>query len=258
MMKKLFYLFIASSIFISCEEEINEKPVLPDSELPVTTNSKESFENRVASKIKLDLSIPANEKYDVKIYKAHLNNDSIEDAIITVNRLEHAIAMAKESGRYQKQADINFWGDYNYMYYYDGQLDQISPPLPVISSATSPLEISFEHLKSEYSKDIIVDYKTKNAGFRKYFIVLNHAPQEVFQWKVYDGIHSDKKEACCFTYDKGSYSNAKDIIIKSASFNEDPTIDYSIHAPLIECGNEIIHRFFYDVKTAKYYTKKGK
>jgi hypothetical protein len=100
------------------------------------TNEKstESFDARARREIMASLAIPVNEKFSMKIYKEYINADTIEDAIITINRMEYAMDEAIKNKREAKAAEMGFTGNYNYLFYYDGALDRISNPIFAPSS----------------------------------------------------------------------------------------------------------------------------
>lgn len=203
------------------------------------------------------LNIPATEKYTFKIYEEHLNDDGILDGIITINRFEHAQAKAIENNTVSKSAELDFWGNYNTLFYYDSELDKITPPIHITSSANRPLKLNFVQLSSATHKDLILDYPIRNSIFRRYYLMQNHAPVYALQWKLYDGLGTNETEAFCFGYDNGSISSVKDIIVFKGDLEKiSPEVDYSKIDPKIECSQDVVHRFFYNPKDNKYYTQK--
>lgn len=240
---------------MSCSEEHAQ------SELVDETAEKDygnvSFEERVKLHIQSQLHIASTEKYTYEIYMAHLNDDEVEDAIITVNRLDFAVKRAQEGKSLAKSSELDFWGNYNLVFYYDSELDKITPPMEFNSTPLRKLKVSFDFISSNRYQDVIIDYPLRNAEYRIYLPIINHSPTQVLQWKHYDGWGTDKVEAYCFSYDRGSYSSFKDIIIKKADLkNINPGDDYNKITPEITCKDEEIHRFFFNSKDLKYYTAK--
>jgi len=215
------------------------------------------FDERVKKHIEQRLKISADESYQLKIYREHLNDDNQEDVLITVNRLDYALKRAQEKNQMQKAAVIGFFGDYNYFFIYNSQTNTFSNPIPVTSSPQRELQISFENISSLKHKDVIVDYTIRNSQFRKIYLFLNDLPTYVFQWNLYDGWGTDQTEAYCFEFVESSYTTAvKDILIFRANIeNIPPNSDYYTPKPKITCTKEQLKRFFYNPKDRKYYTR---
>ena len=250
-MKKLLFITLIGFTFTNCNTENKTEIEHPIEETAIP------FEEMVVRHIEADLNIPVKEKYDYKIYKAHLDNDSIIDAIITVNRLEFALEEAMSSGNSAKRAEIGFTGHYNYIFYFDGGLNKTSPSIPVPSSPHAELKVNFSNLASDIKQDFTVDYTIKNSLFRNYYFVFNHTPKQVFQWKIYDYLGEKNEEAIFIEYEDGSYSPIKDILIYDGKITNSDNVEDIYHFnPIIEKNDNLLHRFFYLEKEGKYFTKK--
>ncbi len=239
---------------LSCQqsekEEIKEDKEEEEIKLPLEQMVKRHIEGK--------LSIPANENYSYKIYRAHLDGDTLEDAIITVNRLSFAMNEANASKNTAKQAELGFMGNYNYIFFFDGGLHMISPPIAIPSSPLAPLKVEFENISSPDFKDILVHFRILNASYMDVYTIGNHIPRRIFQWKNFDGLNSTKNvEAFTFEFVEGTTGPVKDILVKKAELiqpkNEINIYEYS---PEIKGTNEIVHRFFYIPKEGKYLTQK--
>jgi hypothetical protein len=252
-MKKILLISILIHFFSSC----NEKTETTIESTNETKHKKQTLEEIVHRHVQAQLSMPATEKYTLNIYKEHLDGDNKLDAIITVNRLEFAINESKKSGKYEKHSELGFTGHYNYIFYYDGQLNQISPSILVPSSPAAKLKINFTNLISDVSKDIAVDYKIRNSSFRNYYTVINHTPRLVFQWKLYDFLGEKKEEANFIELESGTIGLSKDIVIyKGKMINSNNVKDIYQFEPQIIKNGELLYRFFYLEKEGKYFTKK--
>ena len=220
-------------------------------------NKNLDFETRIKREIEAKLSIPATEKYTLEIHKAHLNADEKEDAVITVNRLEFAMEEASQ-GQTAKRAEFGYMGNYNFFFFYDGQLDKISVPVTVASSAKSPLRVSFDNIQSEIYKDVIIEYRIRNSAFRNYYQIENGSLMMVFQWKLFDFAGTDNYEANFIEYQPGTYSLAKDIVIYQGTIkNYNKQIpDVYKYNPVIEKGGKELYRFFFDPGSNVYATNK--
>ena len=217
------------------------------------------FDQQVVREVEGRLSIPRTEKYSYEVHKAFLNSDNEEDAIITVNRYNFALEEASRSVNPAKNAEMGYIGNYNFFIYYDGRLKKFSNPIKVPSSPKAPLKVIFENIQSEVYKDITIEYRIRNSAFRSYYLIANGSMQIMFQWKLFDNVGTAYPEANFITYDKGSMSLFKDILIYSGKIkNYSPVVpDVYSYNPVIEQAGGLLYRFFYDPSTMKYMTRKN-
>jgi hypothetical protein len=255
-MKNTLHQFLHLGILLcllSCGSETTETAKSAKEKPPLN----ETLDMQAKRHVEAKLSIPANEKYSLKLYRSTLDGDDKEDAIITVNRLDFARREAEKSSKTAQQASIGFMGNHNYIFYYDGALDQISPPIAIPSSPLLPLKISFEHISSEGYMDIVIDYRIMNASFRDYFTVTDHTPKKIFQWKNFDGLVKGTPEAYHFEYAEGTMGPIKDILVKKAELIQPKSnIDPFTYEPELIEREELVHRFFYHPGKRTYMTKK--
>ncbi len=251
MINKLIFCFVLAFIS-SCGDSKSKETVLPE---VTEDNSKQTVEKMAERHIESKLSIPATEKYTYKIYKEHLDDDGKIDAIITVNRMEFAMDEASRSNNTAKLAEIGFMGNYNFLFLFDGGLNMISPQIAIPSSPMAELVVSFENIQSDKFKDVLVDFRIKNASYKDYYVISNHIPRRVFQWKNYDGLTSKISEAYYFEYGDGTMTEMKDILVKKAILKQ-PTkeVDVSKYTPELTKTDELVFRFFYHPKEGKYMT----
>lgn len=240
---------------MACENnKQKDKPVIDDKELPIENLSLEEYAKR---HVEAQLKIPGNEKYEMSIYRANLDGDDKEDAIITVNRLEFAMNEATASANPAKRAELGFMGNYNHFFFYDGGLKLISPTFTIPSSPLVPLKVNFVSLASDDYQDIQFEFRIRNAAYYDFYSVTNHTPRRVFQWKKFDGLGTKTTEAFSFEYAPGTASNWKDIIVKKASVSALPdSANWFTFSPEIKTTNQEVFRFFYLPKELKYVTKK--
>ena len=253
-MKNIFLLLIIVQTFVACNNEAN-KPIEKETK-PETATKKLSVEEQAKAHIMRALSIPANEKFTYTIYKEHLDGDDKIDAIITLNRFENAKSDAVKSPNPALYSKFGYMGYYNFIFYYDGELNLISPQIVIASNANVPLKVSFENVYSLAYKDAIVEYHVSNAGFREYFTIVNHTPKSYFKWKNFDGILKGKQEAFTFGYSDGTMGPLKDILIYKANFQQPSAgTDPNTYEPKLAASKELAYRFFYHTETDKYMTK---
>ncbi len=235
----------------SCQEEkknvevFDEKPQEDLSKLPLKEYAKRHVES--------SLSILGPEKYALEIIKGHFDCDGKMDAIISVNRKQFAMDEAMKSENPAKSAEMAFMGNYNYIFYYDGGLKLISPPIAIPSSALVPLKVNIASISAESYQDILIDYRIRNANFRDVFTVTNHTPRKVFEWKTFDGLGTDKTEAYTFEYTTGKYGPEKDIILYESTLEKLPAnADKNTYEPKVTKTSKVAFHFFYIPQEQKY------
>jgi len=227
----------------------------PDPETPGTEAPKEDFDTRVKREIQAKLEIPSTEKYDWKIYRSHINSDTIEDAIITVNRMSFAIDEAIRMNKTVKMAELGYMGNYNFIFYYDGALDKISVPIPIPSTPGRPLDVSFEQIVSPRRNDVIVDYRIMNLGSRAYFTVFGeHDLSMVFRWNVFTGAGEDHPKALLHSLESVPGKDAKDIVIYESELENNSKDIKDIYAfmPVIRKKGKVAQHFSYNSQAGKY------
>lgn len=255
-MKKIVLVLNLILLLVACKNETSStKPFEKDKE-PHSTTKKLSVEEQAKAHIMRALSIPANEKFTYTIYKEYLDGDDKIDAIITLNRFENAKSDAAKSPNPALYSKFGYMGYYNFIFYYDGELNLISPQIVIASNANVPLKVSFENVYSLAYKDAIVEYHVSNAGYREYFTIVNHTPKSYFKWKNFDGILKGKQEAFTFGYSDGTMGPLKDILIYKANYQQPSAgTDPNTFEPKLSATKELAYRFFYHTETEKYMTK---
>ncbi|MDR0801853.1 hypothetical protein [Fluviicola sp.] len=252
---KSFSIGILCLLFItsSCEDEVSS--TTSEASAEASKKNNESFDTRAKREIMRALGIPVNEKFSIRIYKEYLNSDTIEDAIITVNRLEFAMNEAIQKNREAKAAELGFTGNYNYIFYYDGAMDRISNPIFAPSSPGRELDIEFRSIISPARKDVIVSYRIRNSGWKSYFSVFNeHDMMMVFQWKYFDHAGEDKPEAFIHEYEDNPNQIPKDIAIYESEIDgHNKNIgDIYQYVPSITKKKTLKFKFFLDPVAKKY------
>lgn len=249
----LLSIIAISLIFSSCKDDTTENNTIEDA----PEIEKGSLEEIIEQHIEGNLKIPGTEDYSFKIYKEHLDGDEKMDAIITVNRYEFAIDEAAKGNNTAKRAELGFMGNYNYIFYYDGGLDKISPQIAIPSTPQTELKVTFANVSSEAYKDIIIDFRVRNASYKDFYTVANHTPRRIFQWKNFDGLGDKVSEAYILKIEEGAVGLQKDILVMKANIVQ-PTekVDLYTFEPKLTESNELVHRFFYNDQMGKYVTLK--
>ena len=227
-----------------------------NSRIHLLDSSKTFIDQVLHNHFKKTLFINENEKYSFDIYKEHLNDDSIIDAVITINRLAYAKLKAEESGNPTKAEKIGFMGPFNAFYLYDGITNKLSSPLVVSSSPLQPIKVSFENISSIDFKDILIDFRIRNSSFKEVYFILNKSPRLVFEWTNFDGLGTPNEEAYVFDFQAGK-NVMKDIIIYEGKIeNLPPNTNPLTYEPKIINQNKKIKTFFYIKSQGKYFTSK--
>lgn len=240
----------------SCKEQVNTDSTNQTTPQELPTKGKQSLDTYTDRMVRARLGIQANEEFELKIYRAQLDADGIEDAIITVNRLDFATKEAMASQNPAKRAELGFMGNFNYFFFFDGKLDMLSPPIAIPSSPLLPLGVSFENISSPNYKDILIDFRIRNASYKDFYTVSNHTPRRIFQFKNFDGLGTKLTEAYNFEYGAGSYGQQKNIFVMEAKLEALPNgADQNTYLPKISSLEKIKYTFFYLESEAKYATK---
>lgn len=259
-MKKYAFIILNILLLSACTEEPKDTStkIKEDDEVSkYVSDDNTPLDVRAKNHVESYLQIPTTEEYSIKIYKEHLDPDGKEDAIITVNRYKFAIDEAIKAGNVNKRAAIGYMGNYNFIFYYDGGLNKISPAIPIPSTPIKELNVTFENIYSSEYKDILVDFRIRNASYRDFFTVTNHSPRRIFQWKTFDGLGDSQSEAFFFDYKLNAPDSPKDIVIlKGDMITPSGNFDPNTFDPEIKKTNEKIHLFFYNAQMGKYVTEK--
>jgi hypothetical protein len=254
-MKALLAILTLSTLMFSCgNEEVMDDPALPKEP---TAHEGGDLRSRTVRHVEAQLNIAGTERYGLSIYKQNLDGDDKEDAIITVNRFNYALEKAKQSPNAAKLAEIGYVGNYNYIFYYDGGLDLISPAIAVPSSPYLPLEISFEPITSTEYSDVLVTYRIRNSAYRAFFTVENHTPTRYFEWPLFDELGSPQAKAFVFEYIATAMNPRKNIQIYEANISLSDTVkQFNVAKPILTKRTKLLHEFFYLPEKHTYVTKK--
>ena len=257
---KYFWIFTLI-LLASCTE--TEKDELPSDFIPEVENA-DPFEGlskieAIELHIRRELAISADESIDYQIYEENCDGDDSLDAVITVNLLDRAVDDAIKSGKVAKKAAIGYMGNYNFVIYRDGFSGKMSSAKAIASSPKARLKVSFENVRSDKRKDILVDYRVLNAAYRNFFTSSNGNLLRINQVKLFDGMGTKDAVGFVLQYEDGMISTTKDIVSYKGTF-ENPTFtipdDVYKFEPTITKTDEIQERWFFNPEDMKYYLKK--
>jgi len=253
---KYVYLLLLAFLIVGCDDT-------PDNDTTNDTTIEDESpllfsDQSIVRHLESKLEIPATEDYTYAIYREHINGDDSLDYIVTVNLLDRAINNAVRDDALNTRSEQGFMGNYNFIILVDGAKKTFAEPLSVPSSAYGKLSVSFENIRSEAYKDIVIDYRIINACYRRFFTVLNGVARETFDTKIFSGLGDENPEAFDIRYATGTYSLAKDILIYKANLEEiqleDPKKIYSID-PKITATEELERRWYFHDAQKKYFTQ---
>ncbi len=245
----LFALFV-----ISCSNDNQPTdPIVEDQtnikEYPVEGDLKQKANRHVTT----TLSIPSSEKFTLEVFEAHLDDDGVIDAIVTVNRKNKAIDDAADSPNTPQIVEMGYMGNYNLLFHYDGAKNTFSKPVPIGSSAMVPLKVTFANIQSEFFKDAIVEYRIRDGAYHNYFFVQNGTIQLVLQHPVYSGFADPEGKYYVANFEAKTSSNVKDIVVFKGEYTGPiPEDKLAIFSPNISMLKEEAFRFVYLPQKRKY------
>ncbi|MCH2225978.1 MAG: hypothetical protein MK066_14515 [Crocinitomicaceae bacterium] len=258
---KLYLQLFLSTLLFGCTSEIKETPdVIPDT-IVVDDTPKQYVptEELIRNYVYKSLEISDDEKITIETFEADCNGDDSLDIVITVNLLDRALKEAIKSNSIAKRAELGYMGRFNYMIYMDGASRSLSKAIAIPSSPHGKLAVSFENIRTEHYKDILIDFRIRNSGFREFYSVVNEIPRRVLQVKLFDGLGDSTYEGYTIGYKPGRYSLAKDVIVYKGTF-DNPTFDDPLGSyqftPEITATQEIDRQWFFNDGQFKYFTDK--
>ena len=248
-------LFITSPLFviISCGGEKDSAVVENPSK-----GEKLSFSEKIARQVENDLSIAATEEYDLRIIKEYIDNDTLEDALILVNREEWSKEKLKKSVNKSFTEKTGNAGFYNNVFVKLGSQDELLKTPAIGSAPDFKLTSEFLTLTSQASKDFYVNYKIRNSMHRNYYTVRNNRLYLTFSCPVFDSIGEGNPRVYAIEHKESSVRISKDIAMykgKIAGYDPDKIENPETYIPQeIIPTDELIFYFIFDDKSMKYTT----
>lgn len=217
-----------------------------------------TFEERAKRAIEADLKINASEEYDLQIHKAYIDRDTLEDAVILVNRKQWAFERAEKNENLNFAKKIGFTGPYNNVFVYLGKYDKFISTPNVGSSAEYSLEVNFEVITTPSQKDFYVDYRIRNSLHRNYYTVRNDRVFLTLNCPVFDKIGDLKPVAYSIQHRESTVRLSKDIALyhgEIANYNPSKIENVNNYSPdQIISTDELYVFFIFDEKTMSYVT----
>jgi hypothetical protein len=257
-LKKFNLLFILSipfvlSLLAACNGE--SPPII------IKENDKKSkltFKEQAKHAVEADLKINASENYDIQIHKSYIDRDTLEDAVILVNRKQWAFERIKKNKNESFAKKIGYTGPYNNVFVYLGKYDKFIHTPTVGSSAEYPLEVNFEVITTPSQKDFYVNYRIRNSMQRNYYTVRNDRVFLTFNCPVFDSIGDPKPKVYSIEHRESSVRLAKDIVLydgKIPSYDPSKIENINNYSPKEIISTDELYVFFiFDEKTMSYVT----
>jgi hypothetical protein len=240
-------------VIFSCNDETESAEVKNNSKV-----EKLGFAEKIARQVESDLSINAAENYDLRIIKEYIDNDTLEDALILVNREEWSQEKLKKSVNKSFTEKTGNAGFYNHVFVKLGSRDELLKTPAIGSAPDFKLSSEFLTLTSQANKDFFVNYKIRNSMHRNYYTVRDDRLYLTFSCPVYDSIGEENPRVYSIQHKESSVRISKDIAMyKGVIEGYDPekieNPDTYIPKQILPT-DELIFYFIFDDKSMKYTT----
>lgn len=257
---KRINLFLLVSIFIistSCSSEETGGNEINNDEIEESLTEEE----KIIRQVEGVLGISATENYDIQIQFKHIDQDTLKDAVILVNRKEYGHQKVKENNTERFFESNGYTGLYNFVFLKLGGSDKLISTTPVGSNVNYPLTVEFLELTSKAHQDFIVEYRIRNSLHRNYYTVRNDKMFLTFSCPVFDSIGEPKPRVYDIEHTTSEVRIAKDIALyegRIVDYNVDDIEDINAYTPKdIVRDGELYVFFIFDDKKMKYVTPMG-
>lgn len=256
---KLSLILIIFLFFTSCSDDrkFTDDVVKTDSK-EEDSNQNLSEKEQIIRQVESVLSIPATEDYDIQILYKHLDEDTLRDAIVLVNRKEFAFDKAKNTNTERFFGETGNTGLYNYVFLKMGGKDKLISTNPVGSNANFPLSVHFLELTSKAHTDFYVEYRVRNSLYRNYYTVRKNKLFLTFSCPEYDKIGEEEPLVYDIQHPTSSVRIAKDIALykgQIVGYNPSEIEDVNAYTPKeIKSNGELFVYFVFNERTMKYVT----
>jgi hypothetical protein len=265
MNKTALYILIFSSSFLwtACQSEAEPEVTKEDSKQTKTDASIKPIEfdeKAIRQAVLSRLGISETDQPEVVITRAHLNNDSFEDAYINVNLAKKATKDMEAAKNPAMFVETGYLGNYNYLIAWDGETKLLGNPYQLVSNAMEALIVEEVDLLDPGYKTLAVTYRVRNSVFEIFLRIMNGSFAPVFSYKIMDGIGTDKPVFQVRKIVDNPKSVQKDIIVYEGELR-----DYSAteaarnknYYPFnrIQSKPAPVARYFFDKQLEKYATE---
>lgn len=204
--------FVLMGAWVGCSPE-EENLQTPASQEEVI-----SEEQKIIRQIENKLGISAAETYDIQILYKHIDPDTLKDALILVNREDHAFQRVKQSNSETFFEKTGYTAPQNYVFVKLGGTDQVISTTPIGSNVKYPLRAKFIELTSKAHQDFYVEYRIRNSLQRNYYTVRNNNLFLTFSCPVFDSIGAKQPKVYDIQHLISPVRIAKDIALYHGRF----------------------------------------
>lgn len=248
--------FLLTALY-SCNS--NDQKADPALNKKVTISVKDStFNEFVKRNVESALKISATEEYDFQIKTAFINRDTIKDAVILVNRKEHALEKAKRDGNLKFLEKMGYTGLHNHVFVFLGGTNELLQTAPVGSNIHHPLTVFFESITKPSHTDFYVEYRNRNSMYRNYYTVRGNKIYLTLNCPVFDLIGEKQPKAYAIKHKNSKIRTSKDIAIYDGAITnyqpEEIEDVNNFYPDSIFASKELHVYFIYDEKSNAYVT----
>jgi hypothetical protein len=240
-------------LLFGCSSENNDQQPEENSEV-----KELSEDEQIKRQVENALDISAAEAYDIQIMYKHINPDTLQDALILVNRKSHAFKRAENNNSERFFENTGYTGPYNHVFVKLGGMKSLISTMAVGSNANFPLKAKFIELTSKAHQDFYVDYRIRNSMQRNYYTVRHDNLFLTFSCPVFDSVGSESPKVYDIQYPQSPVRIAKDIALYQGSFSNyqpDQIEDVNAYEPDGIIGsNDLFVYFIFDDQSMKYMT----
>ena len=256
---KCFKFALLSSVFLfltACSVEEKEDVIHSQQE----NEKKKSLteEEQIIRQVESKLSISAVEDYDIQIKYKHIDEDTLRDALILVNRKEFAFQKAKNTNTERFFENTGHTGLYNYIFLKMGGSKELISTNPVGSNAEYPLKSEFLELTSKAHQDFFVEYRVRNSYYRNYYTFRKNNLYLTFSCPVFDSIGEPNPRVYDIQHETSPVRLAKDIALyegEIVDYNPKEIENINNYEPKDIVRNGELYVFFiFNDKSMKYVT----
>ena len=245
------------TVLFSCNSNDQKADPALNKKAAISVNDS-TFSDFAKRNVESALKISTSEQYDFQIKKAYINRDTLKDAVILINRKEHALEKAKRDGNLKFLEKMGYTGLHNHVFVFLGGTNELLQTAPVGSNIDYPLNVFFESLSKPSHTDFYVEYRNRNSLYRNYYTVRGNKIYLTLNCPVFDLIGEKEPKAYAIKHKESKVRTAKDIAIFEGSIaNYDPDEIENVnnyYPDSITTSNDLIVYFIYDEKTNAYVT----
>lgn len=267
MNKTALYIYIFSSLLLwnSCQSDTEQQAAEDDASQVKKDISLEPIaynEEAIREAVLFRLGVSESDQPEVVITRAHLNNDSFEDAYISINLAKKATKDMEAAKNPAMFVETGYLGNYNYLMAWDGETNLLGNPYQLVSNAMEALIIEEVDLLDPGYKTLAVTYRVRNSVFEIFLRTMNGSFAPVFSFKIMDGIGTDKPIFQVRKIVDNPKSVQKDIIVYEGELRNYSAAEAVLNKNYfpfnqIQSKPAPSTRYFFDKELGKYATEAG-